>query len=88
MIKLLSIEKAGPSFYIWIECEGEYIRYWAKKNGFEERERHLLSDYRDYIHFVGVMGKFAPYTAFLKDPVEIEELSYWAVKKAYESISK
>ena len=38
------------------------------------------SRYRSYTHFVGVMGKFNPYTHFFKSPVEVEE-TYKALKE-------
>jgi hypothetical protein len=33
-------------------------------------------DYKNYQHFVNVMGKFDPYTGFLRNPVDIVQLTY------------
>ena len=37
--------------------------------------------YRDLAHFQGVMGKFEPYIFFLRKPVEVEAVSFKALKE-------
>jgi len=81
MVELLSIEQAGPNYYVWVRVKDDYIYYWAKEEGFVEKESHLAKDYRNYEHFAGVVGKFNPYTRFLRDPVSIE-LNFKALLEA------
>ena len=42
-------------------------------------------NYRSYDHFVGVLGKFNPYTFFLEKPIILDALHFEAVQAAYES---
>ena len=87
MVKLLSIEEAGPTFIVWVEQDDSYIYYHATHKGFIEKERHSVKEYRGYEHFAGVVGKFNPYTVFLKNPIEIN-LSYKDLQKTYKTIPK
>jgi hypothetical protein len=41
--------------------------------------------YKNYEHFVGVLGKFNPYTFFLTEPISISGLTFEEIQKAYES---
>lgn len=42
-----------------------------------------VKDYNDYEHFVGVMGKFMPYTRFLKDPIPLDPFDFIGVISLY-----
>jgi hypothetical protein len=50
--------------------------------------QYLKSEFRDYEHFVGVMGKFDPYTLFLKNPMEVDELTREVAQKLAENLWK
>ena len=44
------------------------------------------TQYKDYEHFSGVMGKFEPDFLFLKDPVKMARLSFTKVQKIAENL--
>ena len=50
--------------------------------------QYLKSEFRNYEHFVGVMGKFDPYTFFFKDPVEVDELTEEVAQKLSKKLWK
>lgn len=63
---LVWIELEDCCHSISVERDGRVIIYG----------NYLKSDYRDYNHFVGVIGKFNPYIRFFKKPIPIRNLDY------------
>jgi hypothetical protein len=86
-LKILSIEKSGISrLNLWIEDAGQYksIVLLADES-IEEWASVPVSKYENYEHFVWVMGKFNPYTAFrikpeTRDKLDFEDLTVLANK--------
>jgi len=77
IMKILSIDKAEGGESVWIEDEGFYKDVVVDVNDVvHERFRVPVSKYKNYDHFVAVMGKFDAYAAFRKKPVTVEKLDY------------
>ena len=77
-MKILSIEKTGlHRVELWVE-DGEQYKKLAlfDDDKVEELASVPVAKYDDYEHFVGVMGKFNPYTIFRKQPVFVEILDF------------
>lgn len=84
-MKILSLGK-GMSFtdikkhVAWIEQDGRYNKILIDENDVVEIVASLpVSDYRNYDHFTGVIGKFNPYTNFFTKPREVD-LTYDALE--------
>jgi hypothetical protein len=79
-MKMLSIGKLVEplGLYIWVEKDGQYQKLYVNTQNRVTVEAQMpMKKYDNYEHFVGVMGKFNPYTVFLLTPVEIgDELTY------------
>ena len=77
-MKILTVEKLfdnGES--AWIDDGENYKDIWMYPDGtMKEKASFPKSNYDNYEHFVGVMGKFNPYTIFRKNPVEVNKLDY------------
>ena len=77
-MKILTVEQLiDDGEAAWID-DGENYKevYVYPDNTMKERGSFPKSNYDDYEHFVGVMGKFNPYTIFRKNPVEVDKLDY------------
>jgi hypothetical protein len=82
-MKILSLEKQTPfRFCLWIE-DGDQYRKVIVQDGesIEELQAVPVVSYKGYEHFVGVMGKFNPWTIFTDKPVEVPDLKIGRVKK-------
>ena len=63
----------GPSYFSFTALNGEDVEL-----GYEYRKEQ----YADYETFAAIFGKFDPYVFFLKEPVEIEELTFESLQEA------
>ena len=77
-MKVISTEAHGfKPITIWIEDDGYYKKLIVDNNNkIEILTRVATKKYDDYAHFAGVMGKFNPYTIFMKDPVTVKRLDF------------
>jgi hypothetical protein len=81
-MKILSIERQTLSrFYVWVEDGALYRKLIIEDDKPpEELVSVPTSKYKDYEHFVGVMGKFNPYTIFTEKPVDLPSLDFDVIK--------
>jgi len=76
-MKILSLELANDTLIGYREVGPYYIKFEIDKaNNVTDLEEFKVSKYRNYLHFVGVLGKFNPYTQFFKKPSKLKVLSY------------
>jgi hypothetical protein len=75
-MKIVSLIKDDEKFYGFFSTEKEYRRFNTIGRDVVLKESYSTDEYKDYLHFVWVMGKFDPYTQFLAKPFKIEELNY------------
>lgn len=62
-----------------------YARFAVKKGEAAKFDRGIpKKNYRDYDHFVGVAGKFDPYTVFFKVPRPLKEVTVTEVYRVYQ----
>lgn len=71
IVTIISLEATRNAAYVWVEYDDEYVKYTVYPKSTEVMEKHPKSEYTDYEHFVGVMGKFCPFTAFLIEPIQL-----------------
>ncbi len=81
---IISAERINALIHGFIDAGDYYARFDSSPNGFniDDENKILKSEYRDYEHFVGVMGKFNPYTFFLEHPIEVSSLDYETLTSA------
>jgi len=78
MTKIISITRTDAlMLQVWVETDKEYQVYictpaFTSKHGPPIDKRI----YRNYEHFVGVMGKFRPDLEFFAEAQEVEHLSW------------
>lgn len=84
MLKIISFTKSPKDAEAgWVQTDSEYKSFILPKDDkIEYKATFLISKYRDYLHFVGVQGKFNPYTSFLIKPISIKKLTYNTVNAA------
>jgi len=85
IMKILSLERVGSLLIGYRESDKYYIKFEInKKDEVIDIDEFKIFKYRNYLHFVGVIGKFNPYTQFFKNPVDLKVLSYNALTKILE----
>lgn len=77
-MRVISTEAHGfKPITIWIEDGGYYKNLIVNNNNeIEILTKVATKKYKNYDHFAGVMGKFNPYTIFMKDPVTVTKLDF------------
>jgi hypothetical protein len=86
-MRLLGVTKRREKYLAGYVEEDEFysfftIRYAEKTARFDPDRRFKKSDFRDYLHFAGVIGKYDMFGILTKDPVEIKELTLEEVERA------
>lgn len=82
MIKIINIEKAkDPNdreiLIGWVASKKAYEQFEVDQlNSITYKKAFSKKDYKSYLHFVGVMSKFNPYTFFLEKPLIVENLDW------------
>ena len=86
MASILAYEKveSGKIICGFVEDDNKYKRFEATARGVEFSDEYEVGNYKDYLHFVGVMSKFDPYTFFLKKPITVPEITYESLLSAIE----
>lgn len=75
--KIISLEQTPEDMLGWFEGLKSYTSFRVTRADKLIFKKTLAkADYRDYEHFVGVIGKFNPYQQFLTKPVEVSTLTY------------
>ena len=72
-MKLISIARSFGGFILWVVDGKNYTKVEVPKNS-DELVRYAtvkMSEYKNYSHFVHVMGKFNPYTEFFDKPLNL-----------------
>ena len=77
-MKVLSTERLGlHGISYWIEDKDQYISQVIDDgNHIEDWAAVPTSNFKNYDHFCGVMGKFNPYTVFMLKPIVIDKLDF------------
>ena len=76
MMKLLSIQKGERSFFGYVEDGDFYKSFTVTPNKVIFTKEFPKSNFRGYLHFVGVSGKFDPDSLFLRKPIKLPTLYY------------
>lgn len=88
MFKIISITRVTElMLMVWVEEEKNYQAYvmtpaFTSKHGLPVEKRQ----YRDYEHFVWVMGKFNPSTRFLEKTESVDKLTFGQVIQVAEKL--
>ena len=61
----------------------DYFRFQVDDDDVLSRLVEFDFEIRSYEHFAGVMGKFNPWARFLRDPIEILELTFDELQRAH-----
>jgi hypothetical protein len=76
-------------FVVFHEEENQYVRAEVGSDGdMSVTAVYPKEEYGNYRTFWNIMGKFDPYTKFLVDPVEIEDLSFEKVSTLYDKLAE
>jgi hypothetical protein len=77
-MKILSLEKeVEGGMILWVEDGDQYKKLIISPDDTVKEDASVpVSKYKDYEHFVGVMGKFNPYTRFRIEPPVVKELDF------------
>lgn len=81
-MKIMVIEEAGESIIGWANDKDDYKSFIATK-GKRTRitKKYPKKDYKSKDHFRGVIGKFNPYSFFLKKEIKVDDLKYKTLKE-------
>ena len=90
-MKILSIEKMifDDQLSVWVE-DGKFYKAVVVHLDGQIDEKHALptKQYKGYDHFTATMGKFDPYTAFRKAPVDVAKLDFEDLTKMRHEFEK
>ena len=77
-LQILCIEKHTPTrFLLWVRDGDKYKKLIVEAGkAIEELTAVPVADYKDYDHFVGVMGKFNPWYIFNDVPVNVTSIDF------------
>ena len=79
-MKILSIEPHLERATVCVETDSTYqFLTIDRHNKIQCHDSYSKADYKDFDHFVGIMGKFDPHCLFMKEPLILEELTYAAL---------
>jgi len=84
-MKLVSYEFCKNYFTGFVE-DGDYYRAFVlyDDDRFEFKRGYLKDFFKGSEHFADVIGKFNPYSFFLKYPFELSELTFSQLLKLHE----
>ena len=75
-MRILSIERIGPAFLLWVEEGPFYKKLRVEADGSIEISHEApRSNFKSYRHFVGVINKGACEYPFLCKPIRVKTLS-------------
>jgi len=83
-MKLLAFESCENAYRGYAEVDGKYVDFTLATGMPAQLGQGYsvpVTEFRDYDHFVGVLGKFDPYLFFLAKPRELADLTYLAVER-------
>ena len=81
-MKIIHLEKGKDLIAYGIETGTEYQFFTIdRSNSIVPTNSYKKSDYRNYEHFAGVLGKFNPFTFILKEPFEVRQLDFETLQK-------
>lgn len=87
-MKMISINRHGNDYEIYIEARDSYIKQMVRKDSQEVVLEYSKAIYGKYDQFWRTMGKFDTDTYFLMEPVELEQITYEDVKSLWEEIAE
>lgn len=89
-MEILSLEELGKGagWQGWIKDDRFYKRFSAENDKVNVDGIVPVKNYRNYKHFAGVIGKFNPYTFFLKHPIPIDELTGSELTRVFKIMPK
>ncbi len=83
-MKVISLKSYRIGYTGLVEEADKYVFFNLRKNGkLKILQEYKKEEFDDYMHFIGLMVKFIPYTSFLKEPVEIESITIEELDKAF-----
>lgn len=87
MLKLLGITQKQEKHWVgYVEMDEEYSRFMVPVDGgpgvLSDYCHFKKSEFRDYLHFAGMIGKYDVFAILTRTPVEIKELSVEEIKRA------
>jgi len=75
MMKILGLMAYPYGYRGFLEDEDQYIYFRASDKQIRRLQTYDKTSFVDYDHFIGLMSRFIPATAFYKKPVAIRALS-------------
>ena len=88
-MKLISIEDCQDCMTGFIDDGDVYRSFTLRENNELRFNRDYPKErYADYDTFATIFGKFDPYVFFLKEPVEIDDLTFENLREAIKRIGE
>jgi hypothetical protein len=82
-MRIISYEQLGDSISLIVETDTEYRSLIISRDNQQNPDHsYPRSDFQSLEHFADVIGKFNPYTFILREPIEIDAITYNQVEKA------
>ena len=86
-MKLLGITQKREEHWVgYVEIDERYSRFMVPLDGgvgvLSDYCHFKKSEFRDYLHFAGMIGKYDMFAILTKTPVEIKELTIKEIEKA------
>ncbi len=90
MVRILSLVRNEGYYGIWYDDGSYYVSalLFFKIGVVEELSRTPKNEYKNYEHFVGVMGKFVPLLSLLIDPILADEISKEEMDRVFTLLPK
>jgi len=78
METVVYLDLADDEIEVCIKGPTAFDYFTSPKSGeIERQEAYPYSKYgTDHLRFASIMGKFDPYAVFLRDPIEVSDLSF------------
>ena len=75
MMKILGLMAYPYGYRGFLEEDDQYIYFRASGKQIRKLQTYDKTSFVDYDHFIGLMSRFIPATAFYKKPVAVSALS-------------
>ena len=86
-MKLLAVERTGAKAFVGYTEDGDaYQSFHLADDKWDTTYTYPKKDYPNYEHFAAVIGKFDPYSRFLREPIPLLARTEGALLAAMELI--
>lgn len=83
-MKIIKLRSYSQGYTGIIEENDKYVFFTLSKKGkIKKLINYHKADYPSYEHFVGVIGRFAPPSSFLKEPLYVQSLTMDELNRVY-----